>query len=46
MTVIYVADGARVLTDVTEAQDLDRRAWLGGAPLGALVDGELNPILT
>lgn len=46
MTVIYVADGARVLTEVTEAQDLDRRAWLGGAPLGALVDGELNPILT
>lgn len=45
MTVIYVADGTRVLTELSDAQDLDRRAWLGGISLGALVDHELNPIL-
>ena len=45
MTVIYVADGARVLDEVTEAQEVDRRAWLGGRPLGALVDHELNPVI-
>jgi ectoine hydroxylase-related dioxygenase (phytanoyl-CoA dioxygenase family) len=45
MTVIYVADGARVLPQLTEAQDLDRRVWLGGTEPGALIDGELNPRL-
>jgi len=45
MTVIYLADGTRVLDEVSEAQDLDRRMWLGGTPLGALVDHELNPVL-
>jgi ectoine hydroxylase-related dioxygenase (phytanoyl-CoA dioxygenase family) len=45
MTIIYVADGARVLRDVTPAQDRDRRVWLGDTPRGALVDHELNPRL-
>jgi ectoine hydroxylase-related dioxygenase (phytanoyl-CoA dioxygenase family) len=45
MTVIYFADGARVLPSVSEAQDTDRRAWLGDRPLGALADHELNPVL-
>lgn len=45
MTVIYFADGAHVLGDVTEAQEVDRRAWLGGRPLGALADHELNPVI-
>lgn len=45
MTVIYVADGARVADELTEAQDFDRRVWLGGRPPGALVDHELNPVL-
>lgn len=45
MTVIYVADGARVLDEVTPAQEVDRKAWLGGRPLGALVDHELNPVI-
>jgi hypothetical protein len=34
-----------VLPAVTEAQDTDRRAWLGDRPLGALADHELNPAL-
>lgn len=45
MTVIYYADGARVRPEVTEAQEVDRQAWLGGRPLGALADHELNPVL-
>ena len=45
MTVIYFADGARVLPEVTDAQEVDRRAWLGGRPLGALADHDLNPVL-
>ena len=45
MTVIYYADGARVLPEVTDAQEVDRRAWLGGRPLGAVADHELNPVL-
>ena len=45
MTVIYVADGARVLTELSEAQDFDRKVWLDGTPPGALIDGPLNPLL-
>ena len=45
MTVIYVADGAHVLREVTEAQDFDRKVWLGGTPLGAPVAGDLNPVI-
>jgi hypothetical protein len=26
-------------------QDVDRRVWLGGTPLGAPVDGDLNPVV-
>ncbi len=45
MTVIYYAGGARLLPDVSDAQEVDRRAWLGGHPLGGLADHELNPVL-
>lgn len=45
MTVIYVADGARVRTGLTEAQDFDRQVWLGGAEPGDAIDSELNPLL-
>ena len=45
MTVIYVADGARVARDLSEAQDFDRKVWLGGAEPGTLIEGELNPLL-
>ena len=43
MTVIYVADGARVATPASPAQELDRQLWLGGAAPGQLVDGPGNP---
>lgn len=45
MTVIYVADGARVPEQISEAQEVDRQAWLGGTPLGAPIDHPLNPLL-
>lgn len=45
MTVIYVADGARVANDLSEAQDFDRKVWLGGAEPGTLIEAELNPLL-
>jgi ectoine hydroxylase-related dioxygenase (phytanoyl-CoA dioxygenase family) len=46
MTVIYVADGAGVLTELTEAQDVDRKVWLGGAAPGARIDGDRNPVVS
>ena len=45
MTVIYYADGARVLHEVNEARELDRKAWLGGRPPGSLADHHRNPVL-
>ncbi len=45
MTVIYMADGARVLDDPTPARELDRMTWLGGREPGELADHKLNPLL-
>lgn len=44
MTVIYVADGARVTTPNSPAQDFDRQLWLGGVEPGGGVDGPDNPV--
>ncbi len=43
MTVIYVADGARVATPAHPAQEFDRQLWLGGGEPGTRVDGVMNP---
>ena len=45
MTVIYLADGARVAPTVNSAHEFDRQLWLGGAAPGELIDGPLNPVL-
>ena len=45
MTIIYFADGARVLPELTPAQDFDRRLWLSALPPGALIDQPGNPRL-
>lgn len=45
MTIIYMVDGARVLSELTEAQELDRQHWLGGRSPGAVADHERNPVL-
>lgn len=46
MTVIYVADGTRVVSEAGNAeQEFDRKAWLAGTPHGELVTSELNPLI-
>jgi len=45
MTIIYVADGARVSQPTNEWQKKDREKWLMGKPVGELIDSELNPLL-
>lgn len=45
MTVIYVADGARVAKQIQPGQQLDHKAWLRSKPPGSPVDSELNPRL-
>lgn len=45
MTVIYVADGARVRTELSTHQDFDRQVWLRGAEPGSLIESDLNPLL-
>lgn len=45
MTVIYVADGARIIPPKNEWQKNDHHKWLMGKPIGELIDSALNPLL-
>ena len=45
MTVIYIADGARVAPYKNNWQKNDHQKWLMGVPIGELIDSELNPRL-
>jgi ectoine hydroxylase-related dioxygenase (phytanoyl-CoA dioxygenase family) len=45
MTVIYLADGARVSPYKNNWQKNDHQKWLMGVPIGQLIDSELNPRL-
>ncbi len=45
MTIIYIADGARVTPYKNEWQKNDHEKWLMGVPIGDLIDSELNPKL-
>ncbi|MEN0052955.1 MAG: phytanoyl-CoA dioxygenase family protein [Mucilaginibacter sp.] len=45
MTIIYVADGARINPPKNEWQKNDHQKWLLGKPIGGFVDSELNPKL-
>jgi ectoine hydroxylase-related dioxygenase (phytanoyl-CoA dioxygenase family) len=45
MTIIYIADGARVSPYKNNWQRNDNEKWLMGKPIGALIDSELNPRL-
>jgi ectoine hydroxylase-related dioxygenase (phytanoyl-CoA dioxygenase family) len=45
MTVIYIADGARVITPKNDFQEKDRLTWLMGRGAGELVDSSINPLL-
>jgi ectoine hydroxylase-related dioxygenase (phytanoyl-CoA dioxygenase family) len=43
MTIIYMADGARVSPPKNQWQKNDLEKWLMGKPVGELIDSELNP---
>lgn len=43
MTIIYIADGARVSEPKHQWQKNDHAKWLMGKPVGELIDSELNP---
>jgi ectoine hydroxylase-related dioxygenase (phytanoyl-CoA dioxygenase family) len=43
MTIIYIADGARVSPPKNEWQKNDLQKWMMGKPVGELIDSELNP---
>src|ERR1700743_2233555 len=43
MTIIYIADGARVSPPKHSWQKNDLEKWLMGKPVGELIDSELNP---
>jgi ectoine hydroxylase-related dioxygenase (phytanoyl-CoA dioxygenase family) len=45
MTIIYIADGARVTPYKNEWQKNDHLKWLMGKPIGEVIDSELNPRL-
>lgn len=45
MTIIYVADGAKITQPKNKWQEDDHRTWLMGLPVGNLVASELNPAI-
>ena len=45
MTVIYMADGARISPYSNDWQKSDHKKWLMDKPIGELIDSELNPRL-
>jgi ectoine hydroxylase-related dioxygenase (phytanoyl-CoA dioxygenase family) len=45
MTIIYIADGARVTPYKNNWQKNDHEKWLMGVPIGSEIDSELNPKL-
>ena len=45
MTIIYVADGARVAAPANKWQENDHQQWMMSKPVGELVDSELNPLV-
>jgi len=45
MTIIYMADGARITPYANNWQKSDHSKWLMDKPIGELIDSELNPKL-
>jgi ectoine hydroxylase-related dioxygenase (phytanoyl-CoA dioxygenase family) len=45
MTIIYVADGARVTKPQHKWQENDHKTWLMSVPVGEKINSELNPLL-
>ncbi len=45
MTVIYMADGAKVTQPKNDNQEADRKRWLMSKEIGSVIDTALNPII-
>ena len=45
MTIIYVADGAKITQPKNQWQEADHKIWLMGLPVGGPVASELNPLI-
>jgi ectoine hydroxylase-related dioxygenase (phytanoyl-CoA dioxygenase family) len=45
MTIIYVADGAKVTEPKNRNQEADRQRWLMSKSVGSLIDSPLNPVI-
>lgn len=45
MTIIYIADGARITQPQHQWQENDHKTWLMSNSVGSLVDSELNPVV-
>lgn len=45
MTIIFVADGAKVIAPQNAHQEADRQRWIGGLPAGSEVSSDLNPVI-
>lgn len=45
VTIIYVADGAKVAQPANKWQTNDHQTWLMNTPVGELVDSDLNPLV-
>lgn len=45
MTIIYYADGARVISPQNEHQEADRKRWLGSLAPGSIAASDLNPVV-
>lgn len=45
MTVIYIADGAKVTEPKNQWQENDQKTWLQSKPVGTFADSSLNPLV-
>jgi ectoine hydroxylase-related dioxygenase (phytanoyl-CoA dioxygenase family) len=45
MTIIYMADGAKVTQPKNQNQEADRQRWLMGLEAGSVIDSPLSPVI-
>lgn len=45
MTVIFVADGAKITEPQNKHQEADRQRWMCGLPAGSALNSKLNPLI-
>jgi hypothetical protein len=45
ITIIYLADGAKVTEPQNKFQQADLKTWMMDTPVGSTIDTELNPLV-